>query len=118
MGDRAVNITRMTELYLQGAYSPINYYLGLLALLREGGDVDLIMGAVPEPLLRKMIAMARSQLSSGDKDPREVATTQRIIEWATRRSARAGPSRASRRALEEKPRADRRSRERGKRGNV
>jgi hypothetical protein len=95
------------------------YYLGLLALLREGGDVDLIMGAVPEPLLRKVIAMAQSHLSSGgkDKDPREVATPQRIIEWATRRSARAGPSRASRSALEEKPRADRRSRERGKRGN-
>ena len=40
-------------LYRRGAYSPINYYLGLVGLIREGADLDQTHREVPSPLLRR-----------------------------------------------------------------
>ena len=31
-----MTVTSMTELYRKGAYSPVNYYLGLIKLVKEG----------------------------------------------------------------------------------
>ena len=50
------------------------------------------MRAVPERLLEKMISMARRHRDSVNKeaDSRELAITQRIIEWDERRSIPVG----------------------------
>ena len=86
-GSCDVTITKMTELYRRGAYSPINYYLGLVELIREGADLDQTHREVPEPLLEKMVGMARKHRGAADeeKNPGEQAITGMIIEWDEKR---------------------------------
>ncbi len=91
-----MTIARMTELYRKGAYSPINYYLGLLELIKEGADLDLTMGEVPERLLRKMIDMARRHRDSGNEaDSQDLAIAKQITEWDERCLRAVGPRRGA-----------------------
>ena len=85
-----MTITKMTELYRKGAYSPINYYLGLLELIKKGADLDQTMKAVPDPLRKKMVGMARKHGGSRNEvgNLAEQVITKRIIEWDERETSR------------------------------
>jgi hypothetical protein len=78
-----MNIKKMTELISQGNYSPANYYLGIVALLKEGSDLDFIMGHVPGSLLGEVRRLASRHGGSATEKPdleeREIA--RRIVEW-------------------------------------
>ena len=41
-----MTLDRMNYLYKKGLYSPINYYLGLLAILKDGAELGVVMGRV------------------------------------------------------------------------
>ena len=78
-----MNINKMSELANRGLYSPINYYLGIIALLKEGFDVDFIMRQVPGSLRGEVREFAtRHGNSQCEKtDPRGIALARQILAW-------------------------------------
>ncbi len=78
-----MTLDRMNDLYKKGLYSPINYYLGLLAILKHGADVGVVMGRVPETLLGTILAVAARHRKSEDRttDPEENTITGNILAW-------------------------------------
>ena len=74
---------RMNDLYHRGLYSPINYYLGLIALLKAGENLDAVMGGVPQPLLGTILDIAASHTSAEDRatDARETMITGSMLAW-------------------------------------
>ncbi len=78
-----MTIERMNDLYSKGLYSPINYYLGLLAILKDGADLEAVMLKVPKTLLETILAVAARQRESEDRmnDPEENTITGKIHAW-------------------------------------
>ncbi len=78
-----MTLDRMNDLYKKGLYSPINYYLGLLAILKDGADVGVVMGRVPETLLGTILVIAARHRKSEDRttDPEENTITGNIVAW-------------------------------------
>ena len=78
-----MSINKMSELCKRGLYSPINYYLGVIALLKEGFDVHYIMSEIPESLLGEIKGFAQRHRDSPTKDPdlQELELTRQILAW-------------------------------------
>ncbi len=98
-----MTLDRMNDLYKKGLYSPINYYLGLLAILKHGADVGVVMGRVPETLLGTILDLAARHRKAKDRttDPEENTITGNILAWGKSHSLASKPSRqtASRRSV-------------------
>lgn len=78
-----MELARMNELYRKGLYSPANYYLGLLALLKAGADVATFISLVPESLVGTILDIAARHHESGNSalDDRENRIVQEIVAW-------------------------------------
>ena len=83
-----MTLDRMNYLYKKGLYSPINYYLGLLAILKDGADLGVVMGRVPETLLETILVLAARHRKSEDRttDSEENTMTGNILAWGKSRS--------------------------------
>jgi hypothetical protein len=81
-----MTLDKMNDLYKRGLYSPINYYLGLLAILKDGADVSVVMGRVPETLLGTILDLAARHRKSEDRttDSEENTITGKILAWGVR----------------------------------
>ena len=88
-----MTLDRMNYLYKKGLYSPINYYLGLLAILKGGADLGVVMGRVPETLLGTILDVAARHRKSQDRrtDPEETTITGNILAWGKSRSLATKP---------------------------
>ncbi len=88
-----MTLDRMNYLYRKGLYSPINYYLGLLAILKDGADVGVVMGRVPETLLGTILVIAARHRKSEDRttDPEENTITGNILAWGKSHSLATKP---------------------------
>jgi hypothetical protein len=85
-------LVKMNKLYEKGLYSPINYYLGLLALVKDGAEIPSVMGDVPEALLGMLLDTVRRHRESctGEAGREEAAIIEGIVAWGsdTRRRPR------------------------------
>lgn len=88
-----MTLDRMNSLYKKGLYSPINYYLGLLAILKDGADLGVVMDRVPETLLGTILALAARHRKSEDRttDTEENTITGKILSWGKSRSLATKP---------------------------
>jgi len=88
-----MTLDRMNYLYKKGLYSPINYYLGLLAILKDGAELGVVMGRVPETLLETILVIAARHRKSQDRttDPEETTITGNILAWGKSRSLATKP---------------------------
>ena len=78
-----MTIERLSELYLQGYYSKIDFYLGLLNLLVSTQEPSPILEKVPQRLFGFVDEMARAHdLSAGAAGhPEEQRIPQAILQW-------------------------------------
>ena len=88
-----MTLDRMNYLYKKGLYSPINYYLGLLAILKDGAELGVVMGRVPETLLETILVIAARHRKSEDRTtaPEETTITGNILAWGKSRSLATKP---------------------------
>ena len=88
-----MTLDRMNYLYKKGSYSPINYYLGLLAILKNGADLGVVMGRVPETLLGTILDVAARHRKSQDRriDSEETTISGNILAWGKSRSLATKP---------------------------
>jgi DNA-binding transcriptional regulator YiaG len=88
-----MTLDMMNDLYGKGLYSPINYYLGLLAILKDGADLDVVMDRVPETLLGTILGIAARHRKSEDRtsDCEENTITGKILAWGKTRSLATKP---------------------------
>jgi hypothetical protein len=81
-----MTIDRLSELYQKGYYSKLDFYLGLIAILSEGGDPGPVMERVPGTLLGDISEMAERHASSAQAgssgDERE--NPDKILRWVRR----------------------------------
>jgi hypothetical protein len=87
-------LVKMNKLYQKGLYSQTNYYLGLLALVKEGAEIPSVMGEVPEALLGMILDAAKRHLesSSGEAGREEAAIVEGIVAWGERCPSATAPS--------------------------
>ena len=73
----------MNQLYERDLYSTINYYLGLLTLLKAGAEVSYAMEQVPDGLLGKILEIAGRHRESNPEitDHQEAAIIDGIVQW-------------------------------------
>jgi len=92
-----MTLDRMNYLYRKGLYSPINYYLGLLAILKNGADLGVVMGSIPETLLETILVIAARHWKSEVRttDPEETTITGNILAWGKSHSLATKPRRES-----------------------
>jgi len=92
-----MTLDKMNDLYRKGLYSPINYYLGLLAILKDGADVSVVMGSIPETLLGTILDLAARHGKSDDRttDTEENMITGNILAWGKSHSLATKPRRQS-----------------------
>ena len=78
-----MTLDRMNDLYSKGLYSPINYYLVLLTILKDGADLEAVMVKIPKTLVETIVALAARQRESEDltTDPQEIKITGSILAW-------------------------------------
>jgi DNA-binding transcriptional ArsR family regulator len=63
--------------------SPINAYIDLFAIIKDGGDVDAVMSQLPRPLFERIKDIAARHYSARTEgaDPDEVALARGIMSW-------------------------------------
>ena len=88
-----MTMDKMNYLYNKGLYSPINYYLGLLALLKAGANLGVVMNMVPETLLGTILDVAARHRKSRGRttDHQETKITSDILAWGKSRSRATRP---------------------------
>ena len=89
-----IQLVKMNKLYQKGLYSPINYYLGLLALVKDGAEIPSVMGEVPEALLGMILDTAKRHRESctGEAGREEAAIIEGIVAWGERCPSATAPS--------------------------
>lgn len=81
-----MTIDRLSELYLKGDYSKLDFYLGLIDVLSRTDDPDHVMEKVPGTLLNEVLEMAeRHDSSAGEKlDHKQQENPDKILRWVRR----------------------------------
>lgn len=84
----------MNNMYDKCIYTTINYYLGLLALVKEGAEIPSVMGEVPEALLGMILDTAKRHRESctGEAGREEAAIIEGIVAWGERCPSATAPS--------------------------
>src|SRR4051794_40172978 len=79
-----LGIEVMSELYNKGLYSSINFYFGLISLLKQVADVHTVMNKVPASLVDHLVDIATRHGDSGgnDADLQELSLSRQIVEWS------------------------------------
>jgi hypothetical protein len=85
-GVRDMTIERLSELYLNGYYSKVDFYLGLIDVFSRTDDPDHVMEKVPGTLLNEVCEMAeRHHSSAGEKsDHKQQENPDKILRWVRR----------------------------------
>jgi hypothetical protein len=78
-----MTIDRLSELYLQGYYSKVDSYLGLIDVLSRTDDPDHVLEKVPGTLLDEVCEMAeRHHSSAGEKsDQKQQENPDKILRY-------------------------------------
>ena len=78
-----MTIERLSELYLKGYYSKVDFYLGLIDVLSRTDDPDHVLEKVPGTLLDEVCEMAeRHDSSAGEKsDHKQQENLDKILQY-------------------------------------
>jgi DNA-binding transcriptional ArsR family regulator len=78
-----MSVKQLVASWTSGDASPINAYIDLFALMKDGGDVDSVMRRLPGPLLERIkdIAARHYAARTEGADPNEVELARRIMSW-------------------------------------
>jgi DNA-binding transcriptional regulator YiaG len=89
-----MQLSMMNTLYDQGLYSPMNYYLGVLALIKDGAKIPSVMAEIPDALLGMILDIAEKHRESctGETGRKEAAIVGRIVAWGKRRRSVTAPN--------------------------
>ena len=84
-----ITIERLSELYQQGYYSELDFYLGLIELIVESNDLDRVLEKVPQRLFGFVAEQARDHdLSAAAAGrPEEQGIPQAILRWLRKHPA-------------------------------
>jgi hypothetical protein len=83
-----MTIDRLSELYVKGYYSKANFYLGLIEILAETDDPDLILENVPAQFVDDVIDMAARHVQSARDNASfdEARNPEKVLLWRSRLS--------------------------------
>jgi hypothetical protein len=78
-----MTIERLSELYIKGYYSKVNFYLELLSLLSQTDDPDGLLEAIPGPLIDDIIDMVErhSESARENRESQEAELPEKILRW-------------------------------------
>jgi hypothetical protein len=78
-----MTVDRISELYLKGLYSQIDFYLGIVDLLVDEPQANHILERIPQPLLGLLAEMAHEHAESAGAAgaTEEQRIPQTILRW-------------------------------------